>query len=216
MSKVKFVIFDMDGLLFNTENVGYEAMRRAFADHEVDFPERYYIESIGMRIEETTANLIRRYGEEFPLDAMFEKYFTYFEELIASGMLQTKPGTSELLDYLDANGYKKCIASSSKIKTIEQFLRLTNLSDRFDFYVSGEEVAHGKPAPDIFIEACNRAKIAPENAMVLEDSLNGLRAAKGAQIDCAIIPDMVPAGEEMKATATHIVPTLKDVIAILE
>lgn len=216
MNDKKLVVFDMDGLLFNTEEIGYEAMRLAFKNMGEEFPVERYIELIGMREDDTNRALQQFYGEKFPIDTMLVKYKNAFKSILDNDQLKPKRGAIELLNFLDENNFKKCIASSSDLSAIEKYLKLTNLTDRFDFYVSGEEVANGKPAPDIFIEACKRANELPENAIVLEDSLNGLRSAKAANIDCIVIPDMVPQNEEIVADATYILPTLKQVIDILQ
>lgn len=216
MNDKKIIIFDMDGLLFNTEELGYEAMHLAFKSMDETFPVESYISLIGMREADTTLALQKIYGVNFRVDEMLISYREAFAKLLKQGKLQAKRGAIELLDYLDENGYKKCIASSSSLSTIENFLDLNNLTERFDFYVSGEEVAHGKPAPDIFIEACKRANEKPQHAIVLEDSLYGLRAAKAANIDCIVIPDMVPQTEEIVADAKYVLPTLKEVITVLE
>lgn len=216
MNDKNIVIFDMDGLLFNTEELGYEAMKSAFNSMGEAFPIERYIEMIGKREADTMRHFQKAYGENFPIDIMLEKYREEIKDILAQGKLHTKSGAIELLDYLDANNYKKCIASSSNISTIVNFLDMTNLTERFDFYVSGQEVANGKPAPDIFLEACKRAEEQTNHAIVLEDSLYGLRAAKAANIDCIVIPDMVPQNEEIVADATYILPTLKQVIDILK
>jgi len=100
--------------------------------------------------------------------------------------------------------------------TIQTNLSLAGLTDRFDFYMSGSEVKRGKPYPDIFLGACQRANEVPDSSLVLEDSLNGLRAAVGANINCIIVPDLIEPNEEIKKHAYEIVSDLSQVIGIIK
>lgn len=214
MNDVQFVIFDMDGLMFNTEEIAYTALSEAMEHFQYDLPVETYKSMIGMRSNETDRMLLEIYGEDFPMDDIFARFKKLFSENITNDGLGIKPGVHALLDFLDEKQIKRCIASSSRLKTIEHYLQLSNLTERFDFYISGEEVEDGKPAPDIFIEACRRAHINEKNAIVLEDSLNGFLAAYRAGIHCIVIPDMVEPNEKMREHAT-IFETLHDVIPFL-
>lgn len=216
MSKIKLVIFDMDGLIFNTEEIAYEAMTETIRAFDREFPIELYKKVIGFGKDSTEKVLQDYFGDDFPVGRLFQNFKVVFNDLIAEKGIEIKPGVDVLLDFLDANDFKKCIASSSSIATIEKYLQLANLTNRFDFYVSGEEVAHGKPAPDIFIEACNRAGETRNNTIVLEDSYNGLLAANRANIDCIMIPDMIEPNDECKQLAAHILPNLTEVISIIQ
>src|SRR5699024_8366351 len=152
------------------------------------------------------------YGSDFDLKPVSKISSMEFDYIVEKEEIRIMPGVHELLDALDQRTIKKCIASSSSLSKIEKFLNMTNLTNRFDFYMSGEEVENGKPHPDIFIEACNRAGINKKDALILEDSMNGLRAAKNASIKCVLIPDLVEQNEEMQRDAYHITDNLANLV----
>lgn len=213
MKNLQLVIFDMDGLIFDTETLSYRALRHVFwEDHQIDFPIATYKKMIGMGPSETESILHSEYGDSVSLEQLFISYGEAFNNMINQEGIATKMGVATLLDHLDEQGIKKCVASSSRRETIQHYLALSNLTDRFDFYLSGEEVENGKPHPDIFLEACRHANVSPEHALVLEDSVHGFHAAKRAQIACIVIPDLIEATPEMNETAYKVLPDLRQVI----
>lgn len=216
MNHLKLVIFDMDGLLFDTERIYFQSMKREMEKLGYEFPLETYKRLVGIPDLECDEILKGIYGEDFSIHQVLESYHRGFLDIIKAEGLIIKPGVETLLDYLEDKGIQKCIASSSDKKIIEHFLSLTGLTNRFDFYVSGEEVEKGKPHPDIFLEACLRGKAEAGQSLVIEDSLNGLKAAISANIKCIIVPDLIEPTEEMKTTAFQIVTNLEKVIGILE
>lgn len=213
MKNLKLVIFDMDGLIFDTESISYQALKQVLKEsYDIDFPMDVYRRMIGMGKQGTDSILKETYGDTISLEQIAINYATAFKEIINTQGIDIKLGATALLDYIDEQGFKKCIASSSSRQTIKHYLALTNLTDRFDFYLSGDEVENGKPHPDIFLEACQRAGEAPEHALVLEDSVHGFRAAKSAGINCIVIPDLIEPTSEMTEDAYHVLPDLEKVI----
>lgn len=217
MRSLKFAIFDMDGLLFDTERPSYIAMKRVIENKfGYEFPLDNYKLMIGINGRQCDEVMKKLYGNDFSMNLIYEEYHHQFSNILQQEGLQIKKGAKDLLLFLDNKGVKKCIASSSSRETIQTYLSMAGLAGRFDFYISGEEVRRGKPYPDIFLGACERGNEEPVNSLVLEDSLNGLRAAVGAGIDCIIVPDLIEPNEEMKKHACDIVPDLGRVIRILE
>lgn len=215
MEDLRLVIFDMDGLLFDTEPIYYKSMKREIEKIGYDFPFDTYKLLVGIPDLESDEILQKKYGEQFSIQQVIEAYHAGFKEIIKNEGLMIKPGAEKLLDFLDEKGIKKCIASSSNLEIIKNFLAITGLTNRFDFYVSGEEVERGKPHPDIFLEACHRGNAEPKECLVIEDSLNGLKAAVSAKIKCIIVPDLIDPTEEMQQNAFKIVSDLEKVIGIL-
>ncbi|WP_062350597.1 HAD family hydrolase [Bacillus kwashiorkori] len=214
INDTRLVIFDMDGLLFDTERSYYETMRRLARKVDVDYTLADYIQTIGITTEDTVKMLTDAYGEGFAkvLDGFLDEYYQILDE---EG-LRIKPGAIELLDVLDQKGMKKCIASSNDREAILKFLQMSDLEGRFDFCISGTDVERGKPFPDIFLQACRLAGVKPEEAIVLEDSLNGLRAAVAAEIPCIVVPDLIEPNEEMKQMAYRICNDLGEVAELLK
>ncbi|MDY0407248.1 HAD family phosphatase [Virgibacillus sp. 179-BFC.A HS] len=215
MKEIDLVIFDMDGLLFDTETSYYEAMRGAMTTFGFDFPFETYKSMIGIGDNETNQLLQKICGPDFSMAPLWEENYRQFQKLLDEKGLVIKPGAIELLHALDEAGIAKCIASSNNKAAIENYLEVSGLGDRFDFYVSGDDVKRAKPDPDIFQIACRKANATADRALVLEDSLNGLRAANAAGIKCIIVPDMLEPNEEMKENAYAIVDNLEEVIPMV-
>jgi HAD superfamily hydrolase (TIGR01509 family) len=213
---VKLVIFDMDGLLFDTEWPSFQALKEAVERRGFTFTIENYKQLIGLAHGKSMEVMQQMYGGKLPYEEIMIDYRKRFKEILANDGVGIKRGAIKLLDALDQRGIKKCIASSSARETIASYLKLTGLEDRFDFYISGNEVKKGKPHPDIFLEACKIAGEPVESALVLEDSLNGLKAACAAEIRCILVPDLIDPTEEMKEKAYKILDDLEKVIELLE
>lgn len=211
MKQIKLIIFDMDGLLYDTELPSFKALKRTAEKAGFNFTMEIYKKMIGVTKTVSNKILYDIYGDEFFEKQVLENYHEEFHKILEYEGINVKKGALELLDVLDEKGIKKCIASSSSRETIHYYLSMTGLTDRFDFYVSGQEVENGKPSPDIFLEACRRAGENSKAALVLEDSYNGLKAAVSANIPCVIVPDLIEPNEEMKRNAYLIVSDLGEI-----
>lgn len=216
MKELDLVIFDMDGLLFDTEQSYYEAMRAAMQAFGFDFALETYKSMIGISDQETDEAIQKICGPDFSTKPLWKENNRQFDMLLAKKGLAIKPGAEQLLDTLDRLGIAKCIASSNNKAAIERYLEVSGLGHRFEWYVSADDVARAKPDPEIFLAASRKAGVDVEKILVLEDSLNGLRAAKAAGMNCIVVPDLLAPNEEMQRNAYDIVDTLHDVIPIVE
>lgn len=215
MKDLRLVIFDMDGLLFDTERPSFKAMKKVIENQGYQYSLEMYKKIIGISGQQCEQIFNKDYGSDFSFKRISANYDVEFRKIIIEEGISIKQGAVKLLDALDERNIKRCIASSSSRETIQYYLSLSGLADRFDFYISGEEVKQGKPHPDIFLEACIRAKVTPESSLVLEDSLNGLRASVSANINCIIVPDLIEPNEEMEKFAYEIVSNLEQVVGKL-
>jgi len=216
MLNIKLVIFDMDGLLFDTERIAYRVFKDTMAKYNYNFTMDIYKNMIGLRPEDDEILLKEIYGEDIPLGKIKKEYSQNFNQVINTEGVPVKAGALQLLDELDRQKIKRCIASSSPRSAIEKYVKINNLQGRFDFFLSGEEVAEGKPHPDIFLKACSLAGVKTEEAIVLEDSFNGFLSAYRANIRCILIPDMAEPNGKMRAHAYKIVNNLHDVAELIE
>jgi len=215
MKKIEFVIFDMDGLLFDTERMGFNSLKKSMEYYNYSITMNIYKRLIGAGYKEDERILKDIYGGDFDFKSVSKLSQQIFEDILKTKSIQVMPGVRELLDDLDSRNIKKCIASSSSLDKISRYLKITNLHHRFDFYLSGDEVEKGKPHPDIFIEACRRGNVKTSKALIIEDSLNGLRAAKGASIKCVIIPDLIDVNNEIKKNAFHVTGNLANLVNLI-
>ena len=211
---IELVIFDLDGLLVDSQPLQYKAYNRVFSDYG------YPISREDWQTMVRQSYSIKRWIEEneLPLDPELirnqkkESYDRFIEE-----ELQLKPGAKEAVELLSEK-YRLCIASASRIESIEAVVKKFSLADYFRTFVSDNTVSRGKPFPDVFLEAASQMKTVPEQCIVIEDSVAGLRAAKEAGMLCIICPDSyIDTPLEQYRDADLIVDRLDDIsISIIE
>jgi HAD superfamily hydrolase (TIGR01509 family) len=204
------VIFDMDGLLFNTETLYRDAVVAAAADAGHDLPLPFYLSTIGMSIEATRMAFGERYGDEFDFDGFWTAASAQYEGILKS-RLGLKAGVVELLDFLDGTGLPRAIATSSRHEDVQRNLGAQGLRDRFQTIIARGDYVRGKPHPDPFLRAAERLGVEPELCVALEDSYNGVRAASGAGMMTIMVPDLLPPTSEMRELCVGIVQDLHEV-----
>lgn len=213
---MKLIIFDMDGLMFDTERVGMRACIEAGKLLNYNITEKLYIKTIATDLNIAEGYFKEELGEQFDINKLYYETRKIRDKLIEEQGILVKPGLYELIEYLEKIEVKKAVASSSRLSVINNYLKLANLSNRFDKIMSSEQFEKGKPNPEIFLKTCEELGIEPKEAMVLEDSINGLMAANNANIKCIVVPDLVEMSEGLKSKAYKIVNNLNDVPKILE
>lgn len=182
------VIFDLDGTLVDSEPNYYKAGRRVLAQYGVDgFTWEQHARFIGVGTRETLAALRREYAIDAPLEELLAKKDAAYLAL-AQGHTEVFPEMRGFVEELHAAGHPLAVASGSSRAVIEAVLTGTGLAGRFGALVSAEEVAHGKPAPDVFLEAARRLGVDPADCVVLEDAAPGAEAAHRAGMRCIAIP----------------------------
>ncbi len=212
---IKAVIFDMDGLLVDSEPIwaiAETAMLEARGlqrDHEIQ--QRL----IGMRSSDFIAGMRDGYGLTEPIEAIQAEIMEHMVSLISIEVL-ARPGAPELLAYLEQQHVPCAIASSSPKRVINAVVDGQNWGHYFQARVSGDEVPEGKPAPDVYLEAARRLGVDPSDCLALEDSVNGARAAVAANMLTYAIPDNyhTPHGAFDDVTS-HVYDSLHDVVALL-
>jgi HAD superfamily hydrolase (TIGR01509 family) len=192
------VVFDMDGLLFDTERLYLEALHLATAEIGCDVAPDFFIRTIGLTSPQCRALLLTQFGEAFAVDVFQAAWLRHFW-LIAETRLTLKPGVLELLDALDQFGLPRAIATSSSPQTVERHLAASSLVGRFDVIVARGDYDAGKPAPDPFLAAAERMYVEPRLCLALEDSHNGVRSASSAGMMTVMVPDLLEPTEEISA-----------------
>jgi len=205
------VILDMDGLMLDSERMARDAWRRALADWGLVLPDGLYFQLVGREATDTKGILARAFGPALPVEEAYARKQRYLEEAMLRGGIPTKPGLHALLDFLDARGIRKAVASSTHRPLVVQKLRLTGLLERFAVLVCGDEVRNGKPAPDVFLLAAERLGVPACECLVLEDSEAGIRAARAAGMTPILVPDLKPPSPEVAALAHRVLPSLEHV-----
>jgi len=216
----KLVIFDMDGLMFDTEAVSFRLWSETITKMGFEPCVQLFTKSMGGHVPDVELHYEKFFGRKFTrdeIDAIFHDNHDKFVETLDKEGIGVKTGLLELLDFLEEIGMKKAIGSASSQATIKKYLARTNISpERFDFIMSGDMAKNLKPDPEIFLTACEKVGVAPADAIVLEDSRNGLYAANAAGIPCVFVPDMLPLDEDITSRAFKIVGDLNEVIEIVK
>lgn len=213
MAKVKAVIFDMDGLMFDTETVYYQANQKIADDLGMDYSIDDYKEFVGSSGALYFSEMENRFAHVKGIESFQEKSVQAFENLLVEETIQTKPGLRELLDYLKEQNIIAVVASSTVRATVEELLDETEVRSYFVDFIGGDEVAETKPHPEIFEKAFEKTGVKhKENVLILEDSKNGVLAAHAANMAVIQIPDLVELDEETKQKTVAVYDSLYDVM----
>ncbi len=201
------VVFDMDGLIFDTEALYQDAFVAASIAGGHDLPVDVIQRTIGLTWVQGAAILTEHLGESFPVEQYFQRMKREFDDLAAT-QLRLKPGVVELLDLLDRLEMPRCIATSSPHSTVQSHLSVHGLSDRFHAVIGHGDYAASKPSPDPFLTAARRLGVAPSDCLALEDSFNGVRSASAAGMMTFMIPDLLSPTPEIRSLCTGVVSDL--------
>lgn len=211
---VRAVVFDMDGLLIDTEIVYREAIVGAAAARGFELPLWLFNKMIGAPITQNRELLTAHYGEGFDLDGLLEAAGHRFHDVIDLED-RLKAGVIELLDHLEAAALPRAICTSSGHESVERHLRPNGVLDRFHAVVARGDYVNGKPAPDPFLAAARLLEVDPAACLALEDSHNGIRAAHAAGMMAVMVPDLLEPTDEMRDLAVHIADSLHEVRDLL-
>ncbi|MFV0393074.1 MAG: HAD family hydrolase [Coprobacillaceae bacterium] len=213
---VKCLIFDMDGLMFDSERIAGEAYKRAAKEHGYDVKDETRYQLLGRSKTDGHRIIMELMGEDYPAVEVGELSRKYKDEHINAHGLPVKRGLVELLDFAKGKGMHIAVASSSDKSVIEWYLGLTNLTAYFDFIISGDQVVHSKPNPEIFLKVCSHFNIDTSEALVLEDSKSGILAAVNGNIPVICIPDILEHEEDITKLTYRTLPDLSCVIDVLQ
>jgi HAD superfamily hydrolase (TIGR01509 family) len=211
--RLQAVIFDLDGLVLDSERCYFRCWRRAAADLGFELNESQYAELAGIPNPQAEKMLASLMGEGFPLARFSIRWNAYWDELLNLEEIPFKPGVLELLELLDARSIPRAIASSSLEKDV--LISLGNRLERFAVIVSLDRVANGKPAPDLFLAAAERMGVAPQDCLALEDSDAGVYSAVAAGVPVILVPDMQAPSAEASAAAWRVCSSLYEVIPLI-
>ena len=211
----KAIIFDMDGVIFDSERLYIECCKEAAEELGMDGIVETCYRCIGVTTDTTRRVLLEVYRDPALVDRFREKTVALYLEKYESGLLNMKPGVKELLQYLKAHGFKTAIASSTRTEIVRKELAKAGVLEYFDRIVGGDQVSRSKPAPDIFLKAAAALETPPDRCIVIEDSFNGIRAAKAAGMTAIMVPDLLQPDEEMKSLADRIEASLPRVLELL-
>lgn len=216
MEQIKAVIFDMDGVLVDTERISRWAWDTVGEKWGCRIDETFLSKLRGGNLEQLKSAFLSRYGQEFAFDAMWEEKRSLFLQTLKKEGVPVKKGAVRLLQYLKEKGYGIALATGTARSQTLWNLENTGLEDWFDVMICGDEVTKSKPDPEIFLRAAEGLGVSPKRCLVLEDSLNGISAALSGGFHVVMIPDLTMPDKETVRKVDGVLDDLAEVILFLE
>ena len=215
--KFQYAIFDMDGLMFDTESLFVDSFIQYVAPQTgMEFPREKLVSIIGLNHASTVEVFPKLFGTKYSCDECYAISETWTKRHIAEHGLPVKPGLVRLLAWLRENGFRIAVASSSDRSKVSAYIESVHLTEYFDVVMGGDMVTRGKPDPQIFLMAAEALGCEdPASCVVFEDSKNGLMAGKAAGMNVIIVPDLQDPTELLPGYAFAKVKTLSDAIPVL-
>ena len=210
------VIFDMDGTLLDTERLSKRAWPIAAAVLGIEFDADLPLAMVGRNTRDCAQMIVARHGPAFPVDALMRAMRDAYDDLASREGIAVMPGAVELIAWLKARRIPLGVATSTRRLRAEAKLEASGLLRHFAALVGGDEVEHGKPAPDIYLAAAARLGQPPQRCVAIEDSEAGYLSAHRAGMTVALVPDLLPPSPAVRALHARVVPTLASVQSWLE
>lgn len=207
---IQAVIFDMDGVLLDSERITRIMWKQAGDEYHIDDVATAVRDCTGSSRPDQWAYLKNKYGQDFPAKEFRERCSELFHNYVDQHGLPVMPYAKDILEYLKTKPYKIALASSTRHDTVTHELKEAGLFDYFESITCGDQVTHSKPDPEIYITACKSIDISPENCVAVEDSPNGIRSAYKAGMKCVMVPDQIQPSDEIKSLLYKCCPSLNE------
>ncbi len=210
------VVFDMDGLILDTEIIYQRAWTQAALSLGYDCDDDFYLQTcVGRTIEACESALTRRFGEDFPLEDFRRLWQQLWRRDVERQGIPLKPGLLDLLAFLDQRRIPFAVATSSDMAFTSFSLAAAGLQDRFACIITGDQIQNSKPAPDIYLEAARRLSVSPAVCVALEDSEAGAQAAAAAGMRVLLIPDLKQPTAAGRQAASYVLASLHEAAQVL-
>lgn len=191
------VIFDMDGVIFDSERLVLVCWEKVSEKYGIQGIEEVFMPCIGTNAEKTKEVVLDHYGQDFPFEEFRKEASVLFHEDVNRNGLPVKKGVRELLEYLKEREIPTAVASSTRLEVVTGELKQAGLYEYFKAVMGGDQLKRSKPEPDIYLMTCEKLGVNPGQAYAIEDSYNGIRSSYSAGMQPIMVPDMLPATEEM-------------------
>lgn len=213
---IKAVIFDMDGLMIDSERVTFECYQEILKGMNLTMDEEFYKTLLGKPLKGIYQRFYDVYGNDFPIEDVIKDVHTLMAQRFETEGVPVKTGLKSLLEYLKINNYKTIVATSSNRNRVDTILAQAQITDYFDDSICGDEVTKGKPNPEVFLKSCQKLGVSVDEAIVLEDSEAGIQASYDAGIKVICIPDMKYPEKQYEEKTFKIFKDLNDVTNYLK
>ena len=205
---MKSVVFDMDGVLFDTERICRDSWVAVSKRYGINDMEQAFPLCIGRNSTDVEGIIKERYGKDFPYHVFRKEAAVVFWEMIEREGHPKKKGVDEILDFLKDNGWKVGLASSTNRETVIRHLEAAGILSYFSAVIGGDEIIHSKPEPDIYLLACEKLGAKPKETYAIEDSYYGIISAYRAGMRPIMVPDLLPPTDEMRQISEIIMEDL--------
>jgi HAD superfamily hydrolase (TIGR01509 family) len=212
---IEAVIFDMDGLMFDTESLTRDLWNTVGAEMGYSHVSSVMPETMGVRLNESSGIFLRHFGPDFPYEKFVAEYRRRFDETIETKGVPVKDGLYDLLESLRHQGIPCAVASSTSRENVLSYCGRAGVTGYFRKIICGDMVEKSKPDPQIYLTAAREIGMEPEHCMALEDSPNGCLAACRAGMKTVMVPDQVQPDEALRSRIFACVASLRDVIPLL-
>lgn len=194
---IKGAVFDMDGLMFDTERLVYETWQTMMDELGFVYNLDIFKNTIGLRTDLAESYYNSLYGERFCYKPLKQKSREIFMKRVSEEGVPIKKGLSELLKFLKSNGLKIAVATSTSAQTAHKIIKMAGVYDYFDAFVCGDDVKNGKPHPEVFLTAAEKLSLSPRECAAFEDSINGIKSAHSAEMTTVMVPDYLQPTQEI-------------------
>lgn len=212
--QIKAVIFDMDGVLLDSESVCDRCFEQAAIEQNIEDRKPIIEDARGMGKPSFMDFIAKTYGDKIDTELLWNRASELFHIVEETEGLKLLPFVKEILEYLKPN-YKIALASSTRRSSVDRQMKATGIWDFFDVTVCGDDVQNTKPSPEIYQKAVKDLNLLPENCLAVEDSLNGIKSGTSAGLKVIMVPDQVKPDEQIKSLVWKIFDSLEDLKSIL-
>lgn len=197
MNKIKAVLFDMDGVIFDTERIYLEEWSIVFEKYRYKMTKDVYASVMGTGRKNVMKKFCEIYGQDLPIEQMYKEKDELLVRAVEEGKIPIKPGVKEILKFLKENKIKIALATSAKRDRMMMQLKMGEIENLFDGLVCGDDIINSKPDPEIFLKTAEKLSVKPENCAVVEDSTAGIKAAHNAGMIGLHVEDLKEADNEI-------------------
>ena len=197
MNNIKALIFDMDGVIFDTERVYLNTWIKVFKDYGYEMSMEIYTSVMGTGRKNVKNVFLDIFGQDLPINEMYKEKDDHILDVIRKGQVPLKEGAKELLSAARKKGYKIALATSANRERLDIQLKTKNVEQYFDAIVCGDDISKGKPDPEIFLKACYKLDLKPENCIVIEDSPAGINGAYDGKFTGFHVEDLKKADDKI-------------------
>lgn len=213
---IKGVLFDMDGLITDTERLLSRFWIQAAAEYGFEMRSEHTLGIRSLAAKYASPHLQKIFGSGFDYDMIRDRRRQLMNEYIEKNGIEKKKGLDQLLDYIGKSGLKCAVCTATDLERTKRYLSDIGVYDKFDKFVCGDMIENGKPQPDTYIAGANALKLRPEECAALEDSPNGILSAYSAGCVPIMIPDLSQPDEKTRSMVCAVCGDLSEVIPLLE